>query len=138
MFDHWICLAGSYSRSFEPSPTARERLRQQIAPRYQAETGATLDAATFDVLADEPVCVLYLASQVYGIYQRAIRKHGFSNKRHAGAVDMDQSVYLAMCDLFVTDDTAQYRGLRVLNRFNKRRRTKVVRYDTFRSRLLVL
>lgn len=37
----------------------------------------------------------------------------------------------------MTDDKAQYRGLRLLNVMNMKRRTQVMRYNIFRRRLLV-
>jgi hypothetical protein len=73
-----------------------------------------------------------------GVHKRSIEREGFSAKRNAGAVDLGQAVYLTLCDRFVTDDYAQYHALRILNVFNTKRRTEVLKYDTFRRRLLAL
>jgi hypothetical protein len=83
----------------------------------------------------EPAWQLYSLGYAYAIHQRAIQEQNFSEMRNAGAIDLGQAVYLTLCDHFVTNDQAQYRGLRLLNVLNTKRRTEVMRYDTFRNRL---
>jgi hypothetical protein len=113
-----------------------DSLHLQFAPKYERETQMTLSRQDLERILKEPLFALYFGGQVYGIYQRAIREEGYSAKHHANTIDLGQAVYLPMCDRFVTDDLAQYRALRLLNRFNTKRRTEVVRYDTFRKRFL--
>ncbi len=104
---------------------------------YTRQTGKQLTNSEYGVLVREPVWPLYFLGYAYAIHQRGIKDESFAKKRNAGAIDLGQAVYLTLCDRFVTDDRAQYRGLRLLNVLNSKRRTKVMRYDTFRSRLFV-
>ena len=117
----------------------KELIRDRLIGRiYERETGKSLNPADFEELMEEPIWSLYLGAYAYAFHQRSIRQHGYSRSRHAGAIDLGQAVYLAMCDRFVTDDKTQYRALRLLNTLNTKRDTQVLRYDTFRRRLLLL
>jgi hypothetical protein len=116
----------------------RDHLYERFSPRYERVTGCSIDRITFDRLIAEPLYALHIGAYIYGVYQRAVRERGYSNKWHAGGIDLGQAVYLAMCDRFVTDDVAQYRALRLVNRYNTKRTTEVLRYDTFRRRIVAL
>ena len=137
---------------FQAAPTERPRTtaitlraylskkgecRSLIGDVYQHQTGKPLTDSGYNVLVREPVWALYFVSYAYAIHQRSVRERNFSPNRNAGAVDLGQAVYLTMCDRFVTADRAQYRALRLLNVLNKKRRTEVLEYDRFRTRLLV-
>lgn len=141
-----------FQRLFEREPgarpksaasTIREYLKKQdechslVGDVYGRHTGRSLSDSEYRDLIREPVWPLYLLAYAYGIHQRSIQEEGFSARRNAGAVDLGQAVYLTLCDRFVTNDQAQYRALRLLNVFNTKRRTEVIRYDAFRKRLLV-
>lgn len=106
-----------------------------ISDVYKRHTRKQLTDSEYGVLVREPVWPLYFLGYAYAVHQRGIQEQNFSERRNAGAIDLGQAVYLTLCDRFVTDDRAQYRGLRLLNVLNSKRRTHVMRYDTFRSRL---
>ena len=108
-----------------------------IGDIYERRTKKSLSYSEYKVLVNEPAWALYFLAYAYAIYQRGIRDRNFSERRNAGAIDLGQAVYLTLCDRFVTDDRPQYRGLRLLNVLNNKRRTQVMQYDTFRSRLLI-
>ena len=114
--------------------------KDYVGPIYERETGKTLSRAEYDELIKEPMWALYLCGYAYACHQRAVRDDRFARGRHAGGIDLGQAVYLRLCDRFVTNDRAQYKGLRFLNRFNRAAgfATEVLMYDTFRRRLLVL
>ncbi len=114
----------------------KDEYRSLINEVYERQTGKQLTDEEFEVLVLEPVWALYFLGYAYAIHQRSIQATHFSAKRNAGAIDLGQVVYLTLCDRFVTDDRAQYRGLRLLNVFNSKRSSQVLRYDTFRKRLL--
>lgn len=46
----------------------------------------------------------FLASMAYGIFTRAIQKNNFGKKKNLGSIDIQQALYLAACDVFVSDD----------------------------------
>ncbi len=112
---------------------------QFVAPIFEKETGKTLSRPEYDDLIAERMWALYFGGYAYACHQRAVQTDRFSRNRNAGGVDLGQAVYLRLCDRFVTNDKAQYRGLRFLNRFNRAagHETEVLRYDTFRRRLLI-
>lgn len=114
----------------------RNECKSLVTEIYKRQVGKTLPDAGYQELLREPVWPLYLLGYAYGVHKRSIERQGFSPKRNAGALDLNQAVYLTMCDRFVTNDKDQYRALRLLNTFNTKRHTEVLRYDTFRSRLL--
>ena len=115
----------------------KEECRSLINNVYKRQTRKHLTDSEYEVLVREPVWPLYFLGYAYAVHQRGIQEQNFSGTRNAGAIDLGQAVYLTLCDRFVTDDRAQYRGLRLLNVLNSKRRTHVMRYDTFRNRLLV-
>jgi hypothetical protein len=102
---------------------------------YKRQTQKQLTDSEYGVLVREPVWPLYFLGYAYAAHHRGIKGQHFAKKHNAGAIDLGQAVYLTLCDRFVTDDRAQYRGLRLLNVLNNKRRTQVLQYDTFRSRL---
>jgi hypothetical protein len=109
-----------------------------VADIYSRQTGRTLDNHSFQGLLKESAWPLYLLSHAYGMHTRSVRVDRHSASKNAGAIDLSQSVYLTLCDRFVTNDGPQYRALRHLNVLNRKRRTQVLRYTTFRRRLLGL
>lgn len=136
-------LAGVPSQARRPAQTLRAYIRNQdqvyarvIAPIFERETGQELTATEYSDLGVEPVWWLYLGAYAYGMHCRSVRLHGYSRRRVAGAFDLGQAIYLRFCDRFVTDDIAQYRALRFLNRFNNESRPEVLTYDHFRDRLI--
>lgn len=115
----------------------KDECRSLISDVYERHTRKHLTDSEYAVLVREPVWPLYFLGYAYAVHQRGIQEQNYSRTRNAGAIDLGQAVYLTLCDRFVTDDRAQYRGLRLLNVLNSKRRTHVMRYDTFRRRLLV-
>lgn len=111
-----------------------------VAPIYEQETGKTLSRSEYEDLMKEPTWAVYFGGYAYALHRRAIRVAGYSRSRNAGGIDLGQAVYLCLCDRFVTNDRAQYRGLRVLNQFNRAsgNGTEVWTYEAFRKRLLIL
>lgn len=107
-----------------------------VADIYSRQTGRALDSHDFEKLVKESVWPLYLLSHAYGIHTRSVRIDRHSASKNAGAIDLSQSVYLTLCDRFVTNDGPQYRALRHLNVLNRKRKTQVLRYAAFRQRLL--
>ena len=116
----------------------KDECRSLISDIYKRQTRKQLTNSEYGVLVREPVWPLYFLGYAYAIHQHGIKDQNFAKKRNAAAIDLGQAVYLTLCDRFVTDDRAQYRGLRLLNVLNGKRRMQVMRYDSFRSRLLVL
>jgi len=99
---------------------------------YERQTGKRLIDLEIESLVREPVWGLYFLAYVYALHHRGIQGQGYSANRNAGAVDLFQAVYLSLCDRYVTNDKAQYRGLRLLNVINNNLHKQVMRYDTFR------
>lgn len=115
----------------------KDECRSLISDVYERQTQKQLTDSEFEVLVREPVWALYFLGYAYAVHQRGIQEQNYSKNRNAGAIDLGQAVYLTLCDRFVTNDQAQYRGLRLINVLNTKCRTQVMRYDTFRNRLLI-
>jgi hypothetical protein len=111
-----------------------------VSAVYERITGAILDKrCLFDVFSDLPEWPLYMAGWAQGMYTRALQDQDFGPRKNAGTVDLWFAVYLAHCDFLVTDDRAQYKALRVINRIGRRRRPRanVLLYDYFKKRILL-
>jgi hypothetical protein len=86
-------------------------------------------------LQQTPQWVLFYCGWGHAIFVRALRKDKFG-KHNAGTIDLWCAIYLPHCDVFVTDDVAQRRALRILNVFNGKR-ARIMSYEEMRARLLV-
>lgn len=137
-----ILSRGDKGRNISAATTLRAYLQaklecqQLVSDIYSKGTNKLLTSNGYKVLMREDVWPLYFLSYAYGIHTRGIRINRFSSSGNAGAIDLTQSVYLTLCDRFVTSDRAQYRALRQLNVLNTKRRAQVLQYRTFRKRLL--
>lgn len=115
-------------------------LHEIVAPLYLRATGHQLErAALRDFFSQIRSWPLYFSGWAYAIYERAIQDSGYGHKGKAGTVDLSCAVYLPFCDRFLTDDVGQRKALRLVNVHNSREpRTRVLSYEDFRRRLLVL
>ncbi len=103
---------------------------------YEEVTGVKLQREKlFQFFRAVPHWPFFFLGWAYSIYARAIRQKNFG-RNNAGNVDLWCATYLPSCDVFVTEDVAQYRALRLINKFN-RRRTEVLLYSRLRQRLLI-
>ena len=110
-----------------------------VSAVYQKIAGVPLDmSGLFEVFSTLPEWPLYMAGWAQGMYARALQERHYGPRRNAGTVDLWFAVYLAHCDLLVTDDRAQYKALRVINKIGLRRgvRAQVLLYDQLRRRFL--
>ena len=62
---------------------------------------------------------------VCGMYGRSIRTGQFGKDKNPGSIDTQQSIYLAICDVFVTADRLQRRMLRLLACFGHRKKASI-------------
>jgi hypothetical protein len=76
----------------------------------------------------------FLTSMAYGLYSRSVKPTHFSREKNPGSIDTQQTVYLAACDIFVTDDIQQRRMLRFLVPFGHKKR-KIYTYTEFEANL---
>lgn len=103
---------------------------------YEEVTGVKLQREElFQFFRAVPHWPFFFLGWAYAVYARAIRQKNFGRK-NAGNIDLWCATYLPSCDVFVTEDVAQYRALRLINTFN-RRRTEVLLYSRLRQRLLI-
>lgn len=102
---------------------------------YERAGGGSLTDDECTRLLSEATLRLYLGAHWYALHRRSILRQGYSKHRNASGLDLAQAVYLQMCDRFVTNDQPQYRALRLLNKLNTKRKTMVLRYESFRRRL---
>jgi hypothetical protein len=77
----------------------------------------------------------FLASMAYGMYGRSIRTTHFGKNSNPGSIDTQQSIYLAICDVFVTADQLQYDMLRLIASFGHKKR-HIWKYPRFVSWLM--
>jgi len=66
---------------------------------------------------------LFLAALGFMFYTFSVKKSGYSMKgnKNPGSIDLQQAMFLSICDTFVTEDKRQSRALRIISRFAKRR-----------------
>ncbi len=103
---------------------------------YEEVTGVKLRREElFQFFRAVPQWPFFCLGWAYAVYARAIRQEKFGRK-NAGNIDLWCATYLPSCDVFVTEDFAQYKALRLINTFNQRR-TKVLLYSRLRQRLLI-
>lgn len=76
----------------------------------------------------------YLSAMAVGIYNLSIRESKFGHLKNAGSVDLEQAVYLAGVDVFVTDDKSQRKALRIIERFGHDR-TAILNYNQLKKLL---
>jgi len=128
---------GHLIRLFHRNP---ELILPTVSAVYETIAGAPLDKPSMlEVFSELPEWPLFMAIWAQGMYARALQEQGYGPGRNAGTVDLWFGVYLAHCDFFVTDDRAQYKALRVINRIGQRRRSraKILLYDQLRGRLVI-
>ena len=103
---------------------------------YEEVTGVKLQREElFQFFRAVPQWPFFFLGWAYAVYARAIRQEKFGRK-NAGNIDLWCATYLPSCDVFITEDFAQYKALRLINTFNQRR-TKVLLYSRLRQRLLI-
>lgn len=103
---------------------------------YNAVTGTKLHRdKLMSLFQAVPQLLFFLLGWAYAIYRRAILQHNYGSG-NAGNIDIWCSIYLPSCDVFVTADEAQFKALRLINKFNQKS-CKVYRYSELRKRLLV-
>ncbi len=108
-------LLSRFSQLIRYYPPESQFMRETIA--YIASRSGTATAVD-KVLADRIVrhsehWRFFLSSMVYGMYGRSIRTDRFGKDKNPGSIDAQQSIYLAICDVFVTADRLQRRMLRL-------------------------
>ena len=113
-------------------------IHEFLGPIYEKVTGVPLpknEVRSF--LQSMPHWATYLASWAYFLYGRSVRIDRYSGKFNPGIIDLWNSVYLPLCDVFVTNDWNQYKALRLVNRFNRNGHiTRVRHYPDFRRMLV--
>jgi hypothetical protein len=87
-------------------------------------------------LKQTPQWVLFYCGWGHAIFARALQKDKFGSGRNPGTIDLWCAIYLPLCDVFVTDDVAQRRALRILNVLNGKR-SRIMSYEEMRARLLI-
>ena len=103
---------------------------------YEKATGAKLKREElFSFFRSTPQWPFFFLGWAYAIYARAIQKEKYGGN-NAGNVDIWCATYLPSCDIFVTADAAQFRALRLINKFNQRP-CKVLRYSELRQQLVI-
>jgi hypothetical protein len=72
------------------------------------------------------------------MYAGAVQDENYSPRKNAGTIDLWFAVHLAHCDVFVTNDLAQFKALRVINAIGgrRRKRARVLSYDQFRTQIM--
>lgn len=109
-----------------------------VSPMYNYLTNQPLDS--FDRVRQFfehcPHWAAWWGALMYAAWGRAIRTENFGDRYNAGGVDTWSAVYLPLCDVFVTADSAQHRTLRMASAFAGRR-TRVISYTAFRRHFLI-
>lgn len=77
----------------------------------------------------------FLSSMTYGMFARSIRTSNFGKSKTPGSIDIQQSIYLTNCDIFITADKAQYNMLRLVTHFGHSKR-QIWKFDRFADWLL--
>ncbi len=64
----------------------------------------------------------FLVSFLYCMYARAFKMQNHGRKNNPGSIDTQQSIYLTICDVFVTADKRQHDMLRLISPFGHKKR----------------
>jgi hypothetical protein len=130
-------LTSRFSRLIKYYPTDRKFINDFVAD-MASHSGTKLQvdgALAHRIIRHSEHWRFFLASMAYGMYGRSIRTSHFGRDKNPGSIDTQQSIYLAICDVFVTADMQQYRMLRLLTPFGHKKR-HVWKYSKFASWLL--
>lgn len=103
---------------------------------YSIETGRPPSVEDVRAVSCHPAWQLFFAASAFAMQRRSMRAERYGKAQSAGGADLGQCVYLAFCDIFVTQDKNQLRALRLLNVLNRSNETKVMSYRLFRDLLL--
>lgn len=107
-----------------------------VNPLYERAVGAPLpEAELWPLLNSLPHWRMFLMGYACGIYQRAVKEHGYGHLRNPGHLDLWSAVYLPDCEYFITHDKRQRRALKVLNK-GSRRPAAILSYSEWRAALL--
>jgi hypothetical protein len=117
-------LASRFSKYVKAYSPEGEFLRDLV---FDLATRSSANVEIDSVLVDEIIrhsehWRFFLTSMAYGLFARGIRQTNFSKKKTPGSIDIQQAVYLAACDIFVTADNEQRRMLRLLAPFGHKKR----------------
>lgn len=78
----------------------------------------------------------YFSAMAYGIFMHSILKENSYKNYHPGSIDIQQSIYLSMCDIFVTGDFKQNEMLILLSYLNpKTKKNKILLFNDFKEYL---
>lgn len=107
-----------------------------VNPLYERAVGSPLpEAELWPLLNSLPHWRLFLMGYACGIYQRAVKEHGYGHLKNPGRLDLWSAVYLPDCEYFITADKRQRRALKVLNK-GGRRPASILSYSEWRATLL--
>lgn len=93
------------------------------------------DEQATDLLRTRTPWAMYSLSWAYMCHRRGVLESGYGRSRNAGVLDIWSSVYLPLCEWFITADSAQYRAFRYVARFLSSR-PRILCYTGFRNRLI--
>ena len=74
-----------------------------------------------ELLTSQSSWRIYLAVSMIEIYNRLVKSSGYGRKNNTGWSDNKQAIYLATTDVFVTEDKAQMKVLRIAAKFSDKR-----------------
>jgi hypothetical protein len=88
-----------------------------VNPLYERAVGCSLpESELLPLLKSLPHWKLFLRAYACGIFQRAVKEHGFGHRKNPGHLDLWSAVSLPDCEYFITHDRRQRRALKVLNK----------------------
>jgi uncharacterized protein with PIN domain len=130
-------LASQFSRFLKyylSHPNFVEELVNYIASRTSANVKID-DELVRRIIRHSEYWRFFLLGHAYGVHALSVRMSHFAKDKNPGSIDTQQSIYLAICDVFVTSDQQQHRMLRLLTPFGHKKR-QVWKYSKFASWLL--
>ena len=130
-------LMSSFSRLIRYYPLDRDFIKDFVADMAsRSGTKFLINRAFADrIIRCSEHWRFFLASMAYGMYVRSIRASHFGRDKNPGSIDTQQSIYLTICDVFVTADQQQYRMLQFITPFGHKKR-QIWKYSKFASWLL--
>ena len=115
----------------------RRELTDFLSPMYEYSTGTPIEGNAIEKFLDAvPAWKLYICGWIHSAYRRAVQTENWGKRTNPGIMDLLCAVYLPLCEVFVTHDTAQRRALRLLACLSPNR-PRVQSWVDFRRRLRV-
>lgn len=87
------------------------------------------------IVRDLEPWLFYFGAMAIQIFNTSLRARSFGKRNNPGSIDVQQAIYLASCNNFITNDPDQYKLLRIISKLGHIKRN-IFLYESFRRKIL--